>query len=117
MSLDVSISLVGLVFDGVLVVPIEGKMRKMHISLMEYEDNSEDEDEDDEDDDEGEDQVQDVDAARSRTESNMPPPLARSFTANNAISRSSPDSTNANVPTDKMVSPIPPPKPRPLLPA
>ncbi|KAE8254781.1 hypothetical protein A4X13_0g3276 [Tilletia indica] len=56
----------------------------MHISLMEYEDNSEDEDEDDEDDDD--DQVQDVDAARSRTESNMPPPLARSFTANNAIS-------------------------------
>ncbi|KAE8254784.1 hypothetical protein A4X13_0g3278 [Tilletia indica] len=87
----------------------------MHISLMEYEDNSEDEDEDDEDDDD--DQVQDVDAARSRTESNMPPPLARSFTANNAISRSSPDNTNANIPTDEMVSPTPPPKPRPLLPA
>ncbi|KAE8254777.1 hypothetical protein A4X13_0g3272 [Tilletia indica] len=115
MSLDVSISLVGLVFDGVLIVAIEGEKRKMHISLMEYEDNSEDEDEDDEDGDD--DQGQDVDAARSRTESSIPPPLARSFTANNAISRSSPDNNNANVPTDGMVSPTPPPKPRPLLPA
>ncbi|KAE8221749.1 hypothetical protein CF326_g8504 [Tilletia indica] len=90
----------------------------MHISVMEYEDNSEDEDEDEDDEDEDDGQGQDVDAARSRTESNMPPPpLARSFTANNAISRSSPDNTKANIPTDEMVPPIPPPKPRPLLPA
>ncbi|CAD6889783.1 unnamed protein product [Tilletia controversa] len=112
MSLDVSISLVGLTFDGVLIIAIEGEKRKMHISLMEYDEESEDEDEVEEEDEE-----QNVDAAGSRPETSMPPPLGRSFTTNNALLHSPPDHANPHLPNDELVSPTPPPKPRPLLPA
>ncbi|KAK0546214.1 Mitochondrial distribution and morphology protein 12 [Tilletia horrida] len=57
MSLDLSINLVGLLFDGVIVLAFEGEKKKMHLSIVEFEEEEEEDDDEDEDEQElGEDE-------------------------------------------------------------
>ncbi|KAK0531045.1 Mitochondrial distribution and morphology protein 12 [Tilletia horrida] len=124
MSLDVNISLVGLVFNGVLILAIEGEKRKMHISIMEQEDEDEDEDDEDEDGDESGSQDGQGHASNGMSQSQqLPARLGRSFTTADLSLSLSPPPANGDISLHsangdtRASSPLPPPqKPRPLLP-
>ncbi|KAL9939716.1 hypothetical protein V8E36_001533 [Tilletia maclaganii] len=108
MSLDLNLSLVGLVFDGVIVLAIEGEKRKMHISILEHEDDLEGDEEDDEDDFEDQEGVPVTQHGPTAGQAQSIPRLSRSITTLSGLPLPPQDADTT--------SPPPHQKPRPLLP-